>query len=540
MPTRNYPKACWCTSECTHAVNGTKGTVVKNPRYIGDKIEDVLIRNWGLETNYIYKDDFAKNMSGLLFEIKPVQYEDGTMRMVYRVKSSLWAGKSAKSVDITTRNGQCVVHWYEGTALNDTTTLESAVTATDNTIELADASKIWGISTPMTLIVKDEVNKKRIKLTVVDVDNGNPNLLTLKDPAPVDIDASACVMRGHYNPAAGCENSYNNSVSFYNNDKEYISYFTRVIHTLEFNSKCTLNANKLSDLLNGDDNSQVSAAYEILQSNFQIQFDEALKTVVRSAFFHTNKQADSVEYSETYGLLAAMADVHDDDVPQFFDMSTCLGEEGTCEADDADALIDTFLKIVQSRAQLSVYSDTQKVMVAVNQQQMNAIQNLRKYFEMYTGEIRTIEQMQAWPDDVISTRRTTFVIEDRGYKIAFVYEPTLNEIPWEFGVIMPENTMGLFTYEYDTVEVNDNGVQFIENDQQLIAGDTVKLRIAKDERNNNNVDRCSKYDLWLDYAIVWLYVDKCAYAGISNFALPQDTDCHSCTVDSSADIPFIG
>lgn len=539
MPTRNYPKACWCTGECTHAVDGTKGAVVQNPRYIGDKIEDVLIRNWGLETNYIYKDDFAKNMSGLLFEIKPVQYEDGTMRMVYRVKNSLGAGKAAKSVDITERNGQCVVRWYEGTALNDTTGLASAVASTDTTIELTDASKIWGISTPMTLIIKDEVNGKRVKLTVVDVDSGNPNLLTLKAAAWVAIDASACVMRGHYNPAAGCENSYNNSVSFYNNDKEYISHFTRVIHTLEFNSKCTLNKTKLSDLLDGDDNSQVTAAYQILQSNFQIQFDEALKTMVRSAFFHTNKQADSVEHSETYGLLAAMADVHANDVPQFFDMSTCI-DGNACEADQADALIDTFLKIIQSRAQLSVYSDTQKVMVAVNQQQMNAIQNLRKYFEMYTGEIRTIEQMQAGPEDVISTRRTTFVIEDRGYKIAFVYEPTLNEIPGEFAVVMPENTMGLFTYEYDTVEVNDNGVQLIENDQQLVNGDTVKLRIAKDERNNNNIDRCSKYDLWLDYAIVWLYVDKCAYAGISSFALPEDADCHTCTVDSAADIPFVG
>ena len=42
----------------------------------------------------------------------------------------------------------------------------------------------------MSLIIKDEVNGTRITVKVVGVDAGNPNLLTLKDPLTVAIDAS--------------------------------------------------------------------------------------------------------------------------------------------------------------------------------------------------------------------------------------------------------------------------------------------------------------------------------------------------------------
>lgn len=104
---------------------------------------------------------------------------------------------------------------------------------------------------------------------------------------------------------------------------------------------------------------------------------------------------------------------------------------------------------------------------------------------------------------------------------------------------MPEDTMGVFTYKNDYVDVNGQGVTIVPNQQQLIAGDTLKFKIWKDERSNNMVDGCTDYTMWIEYAIVRLYVDKCAYAGITNFAICNaDTDCHDCTIDP-ADVPFV-
>ena len=71
-------------------------------------------------------------------------------------------------------------------------------------------------------------------------------------------------------------------------------------------------------------------------------------------------------------------------------------------------------------------------------------------------------------------------------------------------------------------------------------GDTLKLRMAKETRFNNVIDGCSNYLMWINYAIVWLYVDKCAYAGITNFKLcSADEDCLDCE-SPLATLPFVG
>lgn len=533
----DYPKACGCSGPCSHGVAGSQGTTVANPVYVGDKVGEILIRHGGIETNYIYREPFALGMAGLLFDIKPHTYADGTTVFTYKLKANLGSKSRMKQVAISKRDGCCAVIWYEGTAANTTTTLAVAATAGDTEIELVDGASIGGIATPMTLILKDEVNGKRVTVTVVAADAGNPNLLTLKNPLPVDIDLSACVYRGHYNPAAGCTNTYSNNVSFYNEDKEYHSYFTRIIHTLDYTDRCMLNQTYLADLLSGDGAKQQTAAYRILQSNFSQQIDEAMKQFIRSVFFHRNFCGDADCGGETYGLLEKMREIHESGVPQFFNLRDCCDTD-ECDAVNAETLINTFLKVVMSRAQLSVYQENRRVVVAMNSAFQEQLMNMRKYMEMYTGEVRTIEQGTANNGDIISTRRKTFRIEDRGYEIMFVLEPALDEIPWEFGLIMPENTMGVFTYKKDYVDVNGSGVTIVDDKTQLVSGDSLKFKLWKDERTNNMVDGCTSYVMWLEYAIVWLYVDKCAYAGITGFGLcNEEVDCHDCS-GVNTDVPF--
>ena len=235
-------------------------------------------------------------------------------------------------------------------------------------------------------------------------------------------------MRGHYNPAAGCTNTYSNSVSFYNNDKEYFSYFTRIIHTLDYNSKCVINQTYLSDLLSDSQDSRETAAYRILQSNFSSQIDEAFKQLMRSVFFHKNVPSTATTFSETYGLLAQMYNIHNAGIPQFFDLSLCC-DPAECDAVNAERVIETFLDIVMSRAQLSVYSETKKVVIAINSEFLSSLMKMRKYFEMYTGEVRTMIQTPAMEGDIISTRRKAFMLEDRGYEIVFLLEPAFDELP---------------------------------------------------------------------------------------------------------------
>lgn len=506
--------------------------------YIGDQVSSIIIKNGGIETNYIYREPLAYGMAGLLFDIEPVTYPDGTTLFTYKLKANLGTKSRMKQVSISKRNGCCAVVWYEGTSTATTTTLAVAGVVGATTLTLTDANAIGGIAIPMTLILKDDVNNRRVTVTLASVDPANPNLVNLKNPLTVAIDASACVSRGHYNPAAGCTNSYSNNVSFYSADKEYHSYFTRIIHTLEYNDRCIINQTYLADLLGGDATKQQTAAYRILQSNFSMQLDEAIKQFIRSAFFHRNLCGDTDTGGETYGLLEKMKEIHAAGVPQFFNLRDCC-DPLECDAVNAENLINTFLKIVMSRAQLSVYQSNREVLIAMNSAFQEQLMNMRKYMEMYTGEVRTINQTTAYDGDIISTRSKTFGIEHRGYKIYFVLEPALDEIPGEFGLIMPENTMGVFTYKKDYVEVSDGGVTIVDNKQALVAGDTLKFKLWKDERTNNMVDGCTSYVMWIEYAIVWLYVDKCAYAGITGFGLcTDDTECHDCTV-TPADTPFV-
>lgn len=540
MTNLSYPRACWCTGACSHAVTGTGGTVVPNANYIGDVIGGEIIRNGGLETNFIYKDPFSLGVAGLLFDVKTETYPDGTTAMVYRLKGGLGTSSRMKPVAISKRNGECVVVWYEGTALNTSTTLVADAVAGATTLTLTDATAIGGIATPMTLIIKDEVNGNRVTVNVTAVDPGNPNLVTISPALAVDVSATSCVMRGHYNPAAGCTNSYSNSVSYYNNDKEYFSYFTRIIHTLEYNNKCVINQTYLSDLLNGSSDMKETAAYRILQSNFSMQIDEAFKQLMRSVFFHKNVPSTATTYSETYGLLAKLKEVHMAGVPQFFDLSECC-DPAECDAVNAENIINTFLDIVMSRAQLSIYSETKRVVVAINSDFLGSLMKMRKYFEQFSGEVRTVSVTgMASEGDVISTRRKSFVLEDRGYEIYFVLEPAFDEIPGEFGLIMPENAMWIFTWKYDHVELTDGGVKLIEDNTNLTAGDTLKFKMWKDERTNSVVDGCTSWVMRLEYCIIHMFVDKCAYAGIMNIGSCFDkADCHDCTV-SQADVPFIG
>lgn len=99
--------------------------------------------------------------------------------------------------------------------------------------------------------------------------------------------------------------------------------------------------------------------------------------------------------------------------------------------------------------------------------------------------------------------------------------------------------MGVFTFQKDYVEVGSGGVQIVDNQQQLVAGDTLKFKIAKETNTNNVVDGCTTYYMWLEYAIAWLYVDKCAYAGIMNFRVCNDeVDCHECADVTTTAVPF--
>lgn len=102
---------------------------------------------------------------------------------------------------------------------------------------------------------------------------------------------------------------------------------------------------------------------------------------------------------------------------------------------------------------------------------------------------------------------------------------------------MPEDTMGIFTYVNDMVKVDNGGIRIMKNDQQLLTGDTLKLKIKEDENVYNDIDGCTTFNMRVYFAIVWMFVDKCAYAMISNFALCTPvTDCITC--DTPSEVPF--
>lgn len=538
MENLNYPKSCGCVGTCGHGVDGSLGTMIQNPVYAGDIIGTEIIRNGWLDTNYIMRSNIGKGMASLLFDTDTVTYADGTKATTYVLKSMVWQGGWAKNVQITERNGHCVVAWYEGTVHNKSTAVVGGATAWATSLTLENPAEIGGLTSPLELIIKDSENQRRQSVVVASIDPANPSIVNLEAPLAFDVSETACVYRGHYNPASSCGASYANTIAFAQNDKEYYAYFTRILYTLEYNSRCQLNRTFLSDLLASDGGTREVAAYNIIKTQFNQQLNQAMTDFARSVFFHKNIVGTNGKNNETMGLLEAMKTAHTDATPQIYDLSICC-DPASCEVDNAESLINTFLKIIRSRAQLDVY-DSGKIMVAVNQEAEYSIIHLRKYFEMYSGAVITKEEVAARASDVISTRKVIYEVEDMGMTISFVKEEVLNELPFPAMIVMPEDTMGVFTYKNDRVDiVNGEPVIVPMASKELVAGDSLKFDMEKVEHESSRIDACSKWQMWVNYAIVWLFVDKCAYAMIKNFKLCNDElECHNCTDLGLADAGF--
>ena len=156
--------------------------------------------------------------------------------------------------------------------------------------------------------------------------------------------------------------------------------------------------------------------------------DAAFQELAYAMIRHKNFCPSGDEFGETMGLLPALAKVEEANPgSQFFDFSMCC-DDTECEAIQAQKLIENFLNLVESRTQLNIYK-SMNVVIAINDEQKQALLRMRQYFEMYSAiGVITTSQSPARSGDVISTRRKIFEIEHRGYNISFVEMEALNMI----------------------------------------------------------------------------------------------------------------
>lgn len=60
--------------------------------------------------------------------------------------------------------------------------------------------------------------------------------------------------------------------------------------------------------------------------------------------------------------------------------------------------------------------------------------------------------------------------------------------------------------------------------------------VSEPQTMAQQINKCSKHAFYMHYAVIWKYIDKCAYAVITNFGCPKADLCVAC--GDNAESPF--
>ena len=534
---------CCDQGTCSSLVTGN-GTPVTSMDDVTNVIGSTILEFEWIETNYIWRDKRGMGLAGFLFDYEPRMTATWDMTHWLVMKKRIGEMGSG-SVYIGEREGCCAAIWKEGTVRPDSTTVAVTAPAWATQIEFTNLSDIGWVGSQVSLKIRGD---RMYEVVVDSIDPSNPNIAILCAALTEEIAEWACVERGIYTPIASCDAELSNQVTSPDSvTEEHYSIFRDLVITLEYNDQCIINQTYLIDMCKGNKDQKETAIYRILQDNYQEQFNNAMREFRYSIYYDKNTCGNSKTGKETMGLFPAMAKEHNRAgwKAQFFDLSAC------CDPDDCERnkkMLLALLKIVRDRTRLNVYGDTKRVIFGINRDFEEALLNMRPYIEMEMGATLTKQYGDESTMDIISTRQHMFMVEDRGYDIIFLPEPEFegmgvadNNGLKSFALMMPENTMGIYQMPYSHVDVNGSGIALAGRKEIMTWGNGLKFNYAMDDRTAaQKLFGCSKHIFHMQYAVIWKYVDKCAYAGISWFGCDDDDLCIDCTTQADpANVPFV-
>lgn len=486
-----------------------------------DLLNDMYAYGRRLETWGRYKE--FKNYETIFFDVvAETDKTTGETLVSYKFKDGL-----ASAYDVLT-NDDCEVEWMESKICGNETVVVEDAEAGQKNIKVKSLKPLNGIginSTILVTIMDEESEKYWLPINglyIESIDSAN-NTIILQDNLAETIKAGAIVRRWAYLRDRGCGLQIRNTVELDGMDK-YASKFRTISihHEIE---ACDLNKPYLVS----------GGAQAILDARLKKGDYEAIKEFIHAVFYDRNIDVTGrnpvtgtkAKASETYGLFPALKEAQDRvGLKVAFDLSKCCDPEAS-DCVNARAQIAAFLDIVINKTEESgMFDDT--ITVAMNGLARKALFKMQGYFQDY-GNVGFMSGEQ-W-DILVREPRINYA----GKVIDFKYLPILDDYRIPVMLTMPLDKVGVYQKKYKIVNPDTLKVEGLKINGTLANG-TPALRYIPEDPHTvaARLGECNVIVWDMEFAVIWMWVDKGAYRMILNFGSCVVDKCNACTIADAA------
>ena len=472
-----------------------------------DLLNEMYALGRRLETWWRYKE-FA-NYETIFFDvITETDKTTGEMLISYKFKDGL-----ASAADVLT-NGDCEIEWTEPRICGAETIIAEDVAAGQTVVKVKSLTPLAGIGPNSTILVTRLEDGTPVNGLYIESIASGSNEITLKKPLPVALKKGDIVRRGAYLRDRGCAIDIDNTVELDAVDV-YSSKFRTISISHEINA-CDLNKDYLVS----------GGAQAILDARLKKGDYEAIKEFIHAVFYDRNiylsGRGTTMKVSETYGLFPAMAKAQENGLKIAFDLGECCNDE-LSDCVNARNQIQAFFDIVFNKTAESGMFDNE-ITVAMNGLARTNLFKMQPYFQDY-GNVGFMDGSE-FDVDIALPR-----IRYAGKVIKFRYLPILDDFKAPVMLTIPEDKVGVYQKKYNYVNPDTLKVEQQKINGTIQNGTPVLRYINATDDLAAKLGECNKIVGDMEFAIIWMWVDKGAYRFIKNFGSCLESQCKACELN---------
>ena len=493
----------------------TTGSMADRELRMQDLLNEMYAYGRRLETWGRYKE--FKNYETIFFDVvAETDKTTGETLISYKFKDGL-----ASAYDVLTNN-DCEVEWMESKICGNETIIVEDADANATSIWVKSLKPLNGIGANATVLVTSlasglPINGLYLSERPTGVYNAEKGGYELKlaEGLPVDLKVGDIVRRWAYLRDRGCGLTIDNTVELDGMDV-YSSKFRTISISHDIDA-CDLNKDYLV----------AGGAQAILDARLKKGDYEAIKEFIHAVFYDRNIYLDGRgKVAETYGLFPALKKAQDEiGLKVAFDLSKCCDPEAS-DCVNARAQIAAFLDIVINKTEESGMFDN-TITVAMNGLARKALFKMQGYFQDY-GNVGFMSGEQ-W-DILIREPRINYA----GKVIDFKYLPILDDYRIPVMLTMPLDKVGVYQKKFKTVNPDTLKVEGLKINGTLSNGTPVLRYIPEDAHSlAARLGECNRIVGDMEFAVIWMWVDKGAYRMILNFGSCVIDKCNACEIDDA-------
>lgn len=485
----------------------TTGSMADKELRMQDLLNEMYAYGRRLETWGRYKE--FKNYETIFFDVvAETDKTTGETLISYKFKDGL-----ASAYDVLT-NDNCEVEWTESKICGNETVIAEDAEVGATEIKVKNLKPLNGISKNSTILVTSLASGLPINGLYIESIASSQKTITLQAPLTVALKAGDIVRRWAYLRDKGCGLTIDNTVELDGVDV-YSSKFRTVSISHDIDA-CDLNKDYLVQ----------GGAQAILDARLKKGDYEAIKEFIHAAFYDRNIKIRGDKVTETMGLFPALKKAQDEiGLKIAFDLSKCC-DEALSDCANARAQIATFLDIVINKTEDSgMFDDT--ITVAMNGLARKALFKMQGYFQDY-GNVGFMDGSQ-W-DVLVREPRINYA----GKVIDFKYLPILDDYRIPVMLTMPKDRVAVYQKKFNYVNPETLKVEQQKINGTLSAGTPV-LRYVPEDPNSlaARLGECNRIVGDIEFAVIWMWVDKWAYRMILNFGSCVVDKCNACEIDDA-------